>query len=194
MKRANAHCGLAIIGLFAALWISPAATQSPGQLPFLPFVGTYTGQTVLATASGLTKRDLDVVIKREGDGFSVEWTTITQKPPGKIKSARHIVAFAPTARPGVYQPVGKVNRLGRTVPLEPLKGDPQVWARIAGKTMSVYATVITEDGGVEMQTYDRSLVPGGMELVFTRIRNGQELKDIRAKLEIQDAPPGTTVR
>ena len=33
-----------------------------------------------------------------------------------------------------------------------------------------------------------------MKLVFTRIRNGRELKDIRAKLEILDAPPGTTVR
>lgn len=42
--------------------------------------------------------------------------------------------------------------------------------------------------------YDRSLVPGGMELVFTRIRNGRQLKDIRAKPEIQDAPSGTAVR
>ena len=35
---------------------------------------------------------------------------------------------------------------------------------------------------------------GAMDPVFTRIRNGRQLKDIRATLEIRDAPSGAAVR
>lgn len=175
-----------VIGLFLAVLFHAPSVFAQADHPFLPFIGTYEGQTVFASDAGLSKRDLTVVIRREDKGFSVEWTTETQKSSGKTKSKKHIIAFAPSGRPGIYQPIGKIDRFGQSVPLEPLKGDPQVWARIAGKTLSVYATVITDDGGVEMQTYDRKLIPGGMELIFTRVRNGRQLKDITAKLEIQD--------
>ena len=36
-----------------------------------------------------------------------------------------------------------------------------------------------------MQTYDRRLVPGGMELNFTRVRDGEKLKQIRARLQVE---------
>ena len=177
---------LRFAALAAALLIAAQPARAQSTPAIQPFLGVYAGQTVFASDAGYSKRDMNVMIEREGQGFLLEWTTVTQKANGKDKTKTHTVAFQPSGRPGIYQPVGKIDRFGNKVPLEPLKGDPQVWARIEGKTLSVYATVITEDGGVEMQTYDRTLVPGGMDLHFTRIRNGRPLKEIKARLEIQD--------
>lgn len=147
-----------------------------------PFVGKFVGQTVFASEAGLTKRDLDVVITREKSGFAIGWTTITQKPSGKITRKKYIVAFEPTERRGLFQPVGDVQG----AKLDPLKGDPRLWARIKGNTLSVYAVLITEDGGYEMQTYDRTLVPGGLDLNFTRVRDGNQLKQIKARLDVAE--------
>jgi hypothetical protein len=163
----------------------PGFAQSGGA-EFAPFLGRYSGQTVFASNKGLTLRDLDVVITRDAEGFAVGWTTVTQKPSGKVTRKNYITAFRPTEKQGVYLPANQVQG----VRLDPLKGDPRVWARVKGDTLSVYAVIITEDGGYEMQTYDRKLVPGGMELNFSRVRDGKELKGIRAHLEVVTGTKG----
>lgn len=178
IKRVHLAFGVAMM---LTLLSMPVLSQGLPEPPFSPFLGTYVGQTVFASDSGLTKRDLDVVVTREQDGFALGWTTITWKPSGKVTRKKYIIAFKPTDRPGLYLPVDNVQG----VKLNPLKGDPRVWARIKGNTMSVYAVLITEDGGYEMQTYDRRLVPGGMELNFTRVRDGEKLKQIRARLQAE---------
>jgi hypothetical protein len=76
----------------------------------------------------------------------------------------------------------KVNVFGGNVALDPMQGDPYVWARIEGPTLTVYALHILDDGGYEMQVYDRTIAEGGLELRFSRIRNGTSLRDIRASL------------
>ncbi|MCH7744724.1 MAG: hypothetical protein IIC84_01455 [Chloroflexi bacterium] len=55
--------------------------------PLDAFFGSFDGQTVFATDTGLNKRDVNVVIRPRGKGFSLAWTTITQKTTGKIKRA-----------------------------------------------------------------------------------------------------------
>jgi hypothetical protein len=52
--------------------------------------------------------------------------------------------------------------------------------------MTVYVVLITDDGRHEVQTYVRTLVPGGMELTFNRVRDGNPLKTISAKLRSKD--------
>ena len=42
---------------------------------YAPFIGTYTGETMVETSSGPAKRALDVALSREAEGFSLEWTT-----------------------------------------------------------------------------------------------------------------------
>ena len=46
--------------------------------------------------------------------------------------------------------------------------------------------LITDDGKHEVQTYERTLVPGGMELNFSRVRDGKPLKAITAKLQSKE--------
>lgn len=168
-----------IVALWTLIGVSPALAQTSG-VEFAPFLGRYVGQTVFASDKGLTKRDLDVVITQDGNGFAVGWTTITQNPSGKVTRKKYITAFRPTDKPGVYMPADQV----RGVKLDPLRGDPRVWARVKDATLSIYAVIITEHGGYEMQTYDRTIVPGGMELNFSRVRDGQKLKGIRAHLNV----------
>lgn len=173
-----------IIGLLLALpWRAPSAQTAAN---FQPFIGDFTGQVVYAGPAGLAKRDLEVSIRGERGGYSLKWTTISQTSSGKLKRAEHFVAFAPAKRPGFYASTDRINRLGARIPIDPLAGDPQVWAKISGKTMTVYAVLITEDGEHEVQTYERTLVPGGMELKFNRVRDGKPLKTISAKLQSKE--------
>jgi len=37
-----------------------------------------------------------------------------------------------------------------------------------------------------VQTYERTLVPGGMKLKFSRVRNGEPQKAIEAELKTKD--------
>ncbi len=66
--------------------------------------------------------------------------------------------------------------------LDPLKGDPYVWAVVSGRTLKVHALVVTEGFGYEMQTYERTLTKEGMDLKFTRVRDDERLRDLQAKL------------
>lgn len=151
------------------------------------FVGEYTGQVVIGTANGLEKRDLIVVVRRETEGFSLEWTTESQRPDGRIKSDRYFVAFKPVAnRPGHYIPTDKIDRMGKRFPINPLEGDPQLTAKIENNTLWVYASLIAEDGAHEVQTYERTLVPGGMKLKFSRVRNGEAIRGIEVDLKTKD--------
>jgi hypothetical protein len=94
-------------------------------------VGDFTGQVVYAGPAGLAKRDLEVSIRRERSGFSLKWTTISQRASGKLKRAAYFVAFAPAKRPGFYLSTDRIDRLGARIPIDPLAGDPQVWAKIS---------------------------------------------------------------
>jgi len=43
--------------------------------------------------------------------------------------------------------------------------------------------VITDEGGYEIQVYDRTLIAEGMSLRFSRVRDGKVLKQINGTLE-----------
>ena len=57
--------------------------------------------------------------------------------------------------------------------LDPMAGEPYVWARIDGDTLSLYSIYVTENGGYEIQQYDRTLAEGGLDLKFSSVRNGE---------------------
>ena len=150
-------------------------------LPAAAFFGTFQGSGYAENRNslyfGTTVRDLDVVIAPAGAGFSVTWTTVIRgggdpdKPDTRRKT--QTVVFAPSGQPGVFR---------STLSGAPLSGNPYIWARIEAQTLSVYILNITADGAYEMQSYARTLSGYGMELVFSRIRDGEPVRSARAKL------------
>ena len=147
------------------------------------FYGHYTGETVDTSSGKEVKRNLDVTIKKAKKGFNVSWETTTIKSDGRTKTKSYSINFIPSDRDSIYSSAMKTNLFGGQEALDPLKGDPYVWARIHNDTLTLHALVITDDGGFEMQTYNRTLVEGGMQLKFDRISDGHEVKHIEVFLK-----------
>jgi hypothetical protein len=147
------------------------------------FYGRYTGQAISTMEEGISKRDLSVRIIDAGKGsFTLDWITFTRKEDGRRKRKSYSITFRPTKRGNVYGSAMRSDKFGNAMPLDPLKGEPYVWARIQDKTLTVHALHITEDGGYEMQVYDRTLTDDGLQLRFSRVNNGEQLKLITGTL------------
>lgn len=137
------------------------------------FVGNYTGSADVVSSDGTTKpRDMSVEISEIDDGFRVSWTSTTYRPDGSSKVKSYTIDFEPSDRSGVFAAAMKRNVFGHNVQLDPMKGEPYVWGRIVDDTLSVYSMFVTEDGGYEIQQFDRTLASGGLELDFKSVRDG----------------------
>jgi hypothetical protein len=179
MRLASRCVALALFLLAGA-----AASAEVPDRPIKDFFGTYAGRSINTVEQGLSERDLAVSIKPHKDrGFTIEWTTLIRHNNADWSRKTYTINFGPTTRPGIYGSQMRSNMFGGAVPLDPLEGQPYVWARVEGDTMTVYALIIREDGGYEIQTFDRTWTPKGLDLKFTRFRDGEPLKLITGKLE-----------
>ena len=178
---------IALRCLWIAIVLAAAPMAASAETPDRPikdFFGSFVGRSISTIEEGLSERDLAVTIKPYKDnGFTVEWTTLIRKKNADWSRKSYSINFGPTKRPGIYGSEMRSNMFGGAVPLDPLQGEPFFWARIEGDTLSVYGLIIREDGGYEMQVYERTWTPKGLELKFTRFRNGQALKLISGVLE-----------
>jgi hypothetical protein len=145
------------------------------------FLGRYSGEATL-DEDNATRRDLSVEIRESKNGFNVTWQTTTIRKDGDDKVKKYSIDFIPTERGGIYGAAMKTNVFGGREALDPLKGDPYVWARILGDTLTVHALIIDDEGDYEMQTYDRTLTDYGMHLRFRRIHEGEPRRLIEARL------------
>jgi hypothetical protein len=147
-----------------------------------PFIGEYVGRSLQAPNEPLSPRDLSIKIGPHGErGFTLEWTTLIRDGGGE-RHQSYSIDFTPSERKGVFSSAMHRDAFGHSEPLDPLKGEPYVWAAISGQTLTVHALLITDDGGYEMQVYSRTLTASGMSLKFSRNRNGQELKTVYGAL------------
>ena len=168
--------------LVAATLICGLATTSA--LPAMagdaidPFVGKYVGKATSKLQDRLTDRDLNFEIRKHDNGFTLSWVTIIPRQDGKTKRTSFRIKFEKTRKTSLFSAAMRRNAFGAPIPLDPLKGDPYMWASIRGNTLGVYGVHVSADGGYELQVYERTLVPGGIKLVFKRIRNGKRLKEI----------------
>ena len=142
-----------------------------------PFLGRFAGESVLVSGKDEAKRDLTVEITKspDGKGFLVLWKTVIHKASGKDEEQpADKVRFVPTKRDHIASAASRQDMFGKQVPIDPISGkDPYYWARIRGKTLSVFNILINDDGGYEMQVYHRMLTDdGGMKVEFQRIRDG----------------------
>lgn len=148
------------------------------------FFGSYEGYTISSQDEGLSKRDLNIEIKPyDDDGFTVKWTTVLKKPDGKVRSKAYTVNFLPSSRRSVYAAAAKKDLFGHMKPLNPLEGDPYVWAAVDGDTLTVRSLHIAKTGGYEIQVYGRTLTKDGMTTRFERVRDGENLKIIEGVLK-----------
>ncbi|MCP4328490.1 MAG: hypothetical protein GY791_08655 [Alphaproteobacteria bacterium] len=156
--------------------------------PIEDFYGEYVGKSI-AGSTGATGEDaeirprhLNISIQAHENGFTVAWLTIITSASGKTKAKSQLVNFRPTANDGLYASAMRRDTTGALVPLDPMSGDPYVWASINGDTLTVHALLVTADGGYEVQVYDRTLTEDGIDLTFRRFRDGVMMKEIEGKL------------
>ena len=162
--------------LLVALLPAPAQAQDAR---ISEFAGTYQGSGVAEGRDNvyftIVARDLDVTIRPKDGGFDVTWTTITQ---GTTRGQRVVrktetVSFANGEKPTVFK---------AATPVEPMAGAPYYWARIAGRTLTVYALTIGGNGAYELTSWARTLNASGMDLVFRRLSDGEAARTVRGKL------------
>ncbi len=166
--------------ILAAFEISMPAARA-ADLSINAFAGHYVGSGLarndVSEYFDLTVRDLDVTIRPEGAGFNIAWTTVLREggdPDNpNIKRKSSSISFVPAGRPGVFR---------GAQPVDPMSGSAYAWARIKGQTLTVHSLVIDEHGSYTMHTYDRTLTGLGMELEFTRVRDGEPTKTVTGKL------------
>ncbi|WP_299736959.1 hypothetical protein [uncultured Roseobacter sp.] len=150
------------------------------------FVGSYEGSAAVKSADGSKRqRDMSVQIFETDDGFKVNWTSTTYRPDGSSKEKSYSIEFVPSDRGDVFASAMKRNVFGHDVQLDPMKGEPYVWSRIDGDTLSVYSLFVAEDGGYEIQQFNRTLADGGLQLEYQSVRNGTIQRTVSTFLEKQ---------
>jgi hypothetical protein len=149
------------------------------------FVGKFAGESVQISGSDQAKRDLTVEVAKDGAGFLITWKTVIHKSSGKDEEQpADKVRFVPTRRANIFSAASRQDMFGKQVPIDPISGkDPYYWARIQGKTLSVYNIIINDDGGYEMQVYHRTLTDDGMRVEFQRIRDGAPQRSVTGMLK-----------
>ena len=177
MKRVRIST-LAIVG---ALAMFAAGSAQAADLSIKAFFGKFQGGGVAENDDslyfGVTARDFDVEIQPAGNGFSVRWTSVIRGggAPGKPETRRKtsVRTFKPSGRPGIWKAQESKD---------PLDAGELSWARIAGNTLTVYLMVIRDNGAYELQQYARTILPSGMEMVFTRQRDGDKVRSVKGRL------------
>ena len=149
------------------------------------FFGNYVGRNAQIVGEGISDRDLNLVVRRyKNDGFTLIWTSVLHKKGGKVKRIRHLVNFQPVRdRPGIFLAELSKSRSGDRLSLDPITGDPYIWAGVQDKTLIVHTFYITDQAGYEIHVYKRTLTKDGMNLRWERTRDGENLKLITAKLK-----------
>ncbi|SFU17237.1 hypothetical protein [Sedimentitalea nanhaiensis] len=184
-------CPLSVTGLrrvlFGALIFLFGLNVQAALADIQRFVGSYSGSAEMVESDGtISPRDLSVTIRETQKGFSVQWTTLTHKAKGETKESTYDIDFVPSERAGVFAAAMKKNVFGHAVQLDPMKGEPYVWARITGDTLTIYSLFVDADGGYELQQFDRTLSQDGLDLQFNRISDGKHQRTIEAYLKKLD--------
>lgn len=174
-------------GMFLYLLAGAAALMllaMPAAADISRFLGDYSGSAPVRYEDGTSQqRDMSVSIRETGEGFLVAWTTTTEKEDGRRKTKSYEIEFRPSPREGIYAAAQKRNVFGHSVQLDPMKGEPYVWGRIDGDTLSVYSLFVTPSGDYEMQQFDRTLTEGGLQLVFTAEKAGEPERRVETFLK-----------
>ena len=167
--------------LVVLLWLLPIPALAAQDRSIDSFVGQWQGSGISKTSESLyfgeTVRDFDVVIRRQGAGFTIQWTTVLRQggdpdnPDVRRRSAEK-----------VFMPSGNGQYFVASSLPDPLSGQDYAWARIEGATLTVYILTVDESGLFNMQIYERTLTAPGMVLKFTRVRGSEPSRTVEGRL------------
>ena len=179
---------VAVAGLALA-----SATASAADPTIADFDGAWQGAELQisgdARGLALEPEDLDVQIQAGAGGFRISWTGLARQPGGDLARHKFDATFALTDRPGVYafEP-GDTSFFGLFADPatgNPLEGEMLLWARLAGKTLTVYNLAITLDGGFDLDRYARTLGEDGMQVHLTHRMENNRVVTIEGRLAPQ---------
>jgi hypothetical protein len=180
MRRVTPLAAAVILGLASLASTGVVTAVHAADLPVSAFYGTFSGGGVAENEDSLyfavTARDFDVIIKPSPNGFVVTWTSVIRKggTPDKPKVRRKSTTrrFVATARPGIWR--GENSG-------DPLTGGEMSWARIEGQSLIIYQMVLDDQGAYQLQRYARKLTSVGMELTFTRLKDGERVRVVKGR-------------
>jgi hypothetical protein len=172
-----------LLSLFAGLIIGFAVTTVEARPWAIDrFYGTFEGVSNNKLEGEISSRDLEVKIRPGDDGFVVDWSALMKKADGRVKRTKYSIAFKPTHRENIYQSMMRTDLFGHMVPLDPMRGDPFVWATVDENTLVIYALLIAVSGAQDLQIYRRTLTPSGLALDYTRLYDTSPVTRITATL------------
>lgn len=163
-----------------ALLAGEPALAAPAE--YERFYGEYVGEAASGADGDNETRDIQATIGPAKRGFTIKWRMGVRTGGAEGRRIDYEMTFLPTARTGIYSAAMRLDAFGNGVPLDPIKGDPYVWARIDGPRLLLYALTISDEPGYEMQVYERALEPGGMSLKYSRVRDGRVVRTFAGKL------------
>ena len=168
-RRIFWSCSSTTLFLILATLLFPSMAASQA---LEDFYGIYVGSARSYDGQGkLTgERDIDTLIEPASrKGFRIRWATVRlvdgrRDVPGVSRNVLESVfrggdgaKFVEDIRGSLFEKKAKTNLL---------EGDPLRWARIKGRTLSVYSITIIPDGRYELQIYDRTRTDTGLTIRF----------------------------
>jgi hypothetical protein len=163
--------------LLLLLVVPLASSALARDLSIQEFFGVYVGRARVLDSQGklVGERDLDFSIEpAKLGGFSVHWISVElvngrRDVPGVERRVLDSDFQAPDN--GFYAEDTRRTLFARRKDPDLMAGDTLRWARVHGTVLSVYAVAIADDGGYEVQVYNRTRTEDGLEIDFRRIVN-----------------------
>lgn len=164
----------ALCGVLLLLSAAAPAGAAGQDAAIEDFFGTFVGNAKIEDENEF--RDIIVSIEPARKGFSIYTSTVIRKGPVRavpgVKWRSETQVFVKSGVRDLYEPLLRESMFAQRRTPELLTGDTVSWASIRGRTLGVYAMDVLADGHYELRVYERTLTELGLDLSFTRYRDG----------------------
>jgi hypothetical protein len=178
-----------LCGAFAAVLLLTAhAGAAEPDATIDDFFGTYVGNARLEYEDEF--RDIIVAFFNDTATTEIYTSTVIRKGPVRavrgVKWRSETQVFVQSDTPRLYEPMLRESMFAQRRRPDLLGGDTVAWASIRGRTLGVYALNVLEDGHYQLRVYERTLTELGMDLKFTRYRDGVAVRKLTGLLARTD--------
>lgn len=176
--------GAAAVAALALFFAAPITTAADADASIEAFFGTYVGGARIKGDAEL--RDLIVSIAPTRKGFSIYTSTViraaSERAAAGVKWRSETQHFVEASMEHLYEPMLRESMFARRRDPDMMAGDTLAWASIRGRTLGVFAMNVLEDGHYELRVFERTLTDLGMDLRFTRYRDGAVVRELAGTL------------